>query len=843
MKRLLSTFAILTILTSCNPKTGQPKLKVSWNLESNYERFDRHRATWTLTNTSNINLTNKNWALYWNMIQRDIVPDAIDGPVKIQWVQGDFFEMTPTKEFQLAPGQEMKITYLGKEGMIKYSDAPTGLYMVFKKANTEELIPIDDFTIHPFEGEKQINRSPTDEEPIPTAEWLYGQNSIISEMHQNDLMPILPSPKVLERTLDHFVLSGSTEIVFDPELENEADFLSASLDSLLSGTKEQLPSNQINLQYSNLGDESYQLAIFENQIMVQGSRKGVFYGIQSLLGILPISSWQKKQGAIQVPTMNIEDEPAFAYRGMHIDLARNYNSPATVKRLIDIMALYKLNTLQIRLTEDEAWRIEIEELPELTEIGGYRGHTLTNKQFLQPSYGSGPFSDPDKGHGSGFLTREEYIDLVRYAGTRHIELIPEVCMPSHARAAIKAMEYRYHRFTEGGNTEAAEEFRLIDPDDSSKYRSAQWYTDNSICVCRESALHFFKTVVEDFVEMHEEAGFPLQTFHTGGDEVANGAWTGSPMCKDFLEENREINNIKNLQPYFFRQMNDYLWNKGLKTGGWEEVAMRYNADGSWQPNPEFTDKEVIPYIWNSLWGDEDLGNRLANSGYPVVLCNVTNFYFDLAYNKDPREPGLYWAGFVDTRDAFDFVPYDVFKSIKKTNWGKSYSSKDFEGKERLNPEAYGNILGIQGQLWSETIKGRDMLEYYYLPKLFGLAERAWAGQASWGDLDSLERIRKSDADWNQFANRIGQRELQRLNYFGGGYNYRLAPPGVKSENGKVTINASYPGFEMRYSLEGDEPTIESPLYTGPFHTTAKQIKVSTFDAKGRASFSTSHTIN
>ena len=124
---------------------------------------------------------------------------------------------------------------------------------------------------------------------------------------------------------------------------------------------------------------------------------------------------------------------------------------------------------------------------------------------------------------------------------------------------------------------------------------------------------------------------------------------------------------------------------------------------------QFADGDAIPYIWNSLEGAEDLGNRLANAGYPVVLCNVTNFYFDLAYNKDPREPGLYWGGFINTTDAFEFVPYNLLRSVRADPGGRLYTDADFVGKERLTEAGRANVLGLQGQLWSETLRGQDRL--------------------------------------------------------------------------------------------------------------------------------------
>ena len=584
---------------------------------------------------------------------------------------------------------------------------------------------------------------------------------------------------------------------------------------------------------------AYTLLAENGNITISGNSAGVFYGSQSLMAMLPVEHLGKKNASLEIPAVYLEDRPAFQHRGMFVDISRNFNSVSTMMKLIDIMAFYKLNSLHIHLSEDEAWRIEIEELPELTQIGAFRGHTTDDSENLQPSYGSGPSTNPESGFGSGYYTREEYKSFIRYAWDRHIQVIPEINVPGHSRAAIKAMEYRYRRLLAEGDEAGAFEYRLADPDDTSVYRSAQWYTDNVICVCQESAFKFVTTVYDDIIEMYQEAGVPIRIFHTGGDEVPQGAWTGSPLCEEYLKQFPEIDNPKNLQAVFFKKVKSYLAEKGIQAAGWEEIAQNFAEDGSWSVNEEFANSNVVPFIWNSLWGAEDLGNKMANAGYPVVLCNVTNFYFDLAYNKDPREAGLYWAGFVDTKDAFIFTPYDVFKSIKVSSFGREYTDEDFEGLEYLKEEARPNILGFQAQLWSETVKGPEMLEYYILPKLLGLAERAWYGSAAWESIDDrATREAAIDKDWNRFANVLGRKEFRRMDHIFGGYNYRLASPGAKVENGRVVVNSSYPGLEIRYTTDGSDPNSESTVYKGPIEVGIETIKVSTFDSRGRASLPT-----
>jgi hexosaminidase len=413
---------------------------------------------------------------------------------------------------------------------------------------------------------------------------------------------------------------------------------------------------------------------------------------------------------------------------MHLDVARNFNKKEAVFKLVDMMSFYKLNTLHLHLTDDEGWRLQISKLPELTDIGAFRGHTLDDHAYLHPSYGSGPEPDSTSGYGSGFYTREDFIRILKFAHARHVQVIPEFDFPGHARAAIKAMDARYRHFMEEGDEEKAEEFLLSDPEDRSVYRSAQDYNDNVICVCREATYRFIEALVEEVVRMYEEADVPLTTIHIGGDEVPKGAWEKSPICSTFKSKHEITGSSSGLMDYFLERTSKILKERNLILSGWEEIVLDRDETGDHVVKAPVESNRFQVYIWdNFTTGNQDIGYKIANAGYPVVLCSVTNYYF-VAYNKDPKEPGAYWGGFVDTRKAFEYVPFDVFKSLYATPMGRPYDPEvDFQDLVRLKPEAKDQILGIQGELWSEPIKGPEMLEYFYLPKLLGLAERAWAG--------------------------------------------------------------------------------------------------------------------
>lgn len=835
-------FLITLLLPGCQSEEGAAPFEIRWKLEKNFQQSNRtlHEMVFTLINTSAARIDD-NWALYWNQAPRDIIELDSSLPVAVRNVNGDFYEMRAQPGFSLAPGDSVEIGVLAEGWMIKEADAPVGLYQVFYQNGGERILPVEHYTIAPFIKPEQISRSPADAEPHPTPEHLYRENQKINRLSEQELYPFIPSPVAAARLSARFLFEDGTTIAAPETLAAEAAFLQQQLSErhqVKAALREQVssaPAILLRQDDSLEKPESYTLSVKADGIQITGKDPaGVFYGIQSLLVLV------RRDGAeVFAPGYEISDYPAFSYRGMHLDLGRNFQSRETILRLLDLLALYKINKFLFYLTEDEGWRLDIEELPELTQVGARRGHTLTDSLYLQPAYGSGPSPDDPASHGNGHYSREDYKEIIRYAQDRHIEVIPAFNMPGHARAAIKAMEYRYHRLIEEGKPEEAERYRLADPEETSTYRSAQYYTDNIACVCRDQIYRFYETVLEDVAEMHEEAGVPLRMIHTGGDEVPAGPWTESPICREYLEAHPEIGNPRNLQTHFFDRLTRMIADRGLKIGGWEEVVMDYDEQGQWVVNTEFTGRRVYPYIWNNLWGQQDLGYRIANRGYPVILCPVTNTYFDLAYNNDPREPGLYWAGFVDTRDAFSMMPYDLFRSTTEDDMGRPYDpAVDFVGMERLTAEGRANIAGLQCQLWSETVRGRDMLEYYVLPKLLGFAQRAWEGSPPWALESDPARMQEAlDAEWNRFANTVGRRSLPVLDELNGGYPYRIPPPGILQQNDTIYMNTAYPGLEIRYTTDGSEPDMSSSLYREPFFFEGATLTAKCFNRKGRSGFS------
>ncbi|GGC07541.1 family 20 glycosylhydrolase [Dyadobacter sediminis] len=853
------------LLAGCGQSGGiskeqAEKIGISWKLVSNFvEPAGSFEAKFTIRNGSDFTMDGSNWALFFNMSPRPIQTNKMPQPATVEHINGDWYKMVPAKDFKLNSGDSIVVNYKGTDAVIKETDAPLGLYFVFydKEGKEKDIVQVADYSIEPFTTKEQILRGKNDRRQIPTAETRYKDNLAFTKIGAEQLLKIIPSPVKINAGSGTFALSSKSQIFYQEGLENEARFMAAKLKTL-SGTdftiKNGLPANGTadsaaivlktdKITVNGIAKEAYHLGIDQKGISISGSdAAGVFYGIQSLLQLVPTANYQKADNTINLGYIQVEDAPRFHFRSLHLDVARNFQTKESVKRMLDLLAAYKVNHLLFYITEDEGWRVEIDGLPELTEIGSQRSHTAgMNVSALHPSYGSGPVANDEGKYGSGHYTKADFIEILKYANERHIKVIPELNFPGHALAAIKSMEARYDRLMKEGKEKEANEYRLIDPEDKSVYISAQGYKNNVVSVARESTYHFYEKVVDEIAKLYKQAGLTMDTFHTGGDEVAEGVWTKSPMAAKLMKENPNIKDAKNLQSYFFGKLLPRLEKRNLKVHGWEEVALTKTPEGIYLPNPEFAKRPVVPYIWNNIF-DVDLGNRLANAGYQVVFCNVTNFYFDMSYNNDPKEPGLYWGGFVDTRDNWTFAPFNMFRTTEENALGKPLK-EEFVGKQLLKPEARKNVLGIEAQLWSETIKGRDMMEYSVLPKLLGFSESAWSPERQWENVAEAAARGKMIAEgWNIFANSIAQKHLPRLKYVNGGYNYRLPMPGAVVENGMLKANVELPGLAIRYTTDGSEPTAASPAYAAPVKVSGT-VKLKSFDLAGRSSRTSVVTAN
>ena len=811
-----------------NSNGHAPPIAIAWECLSNLSSDVTFTARLTMRNVSEQAIA-PGWIVYFNTCRKSIGSTVTPG-YAMEQVSGDLFKVLSPAGAAWLPGETHDISYEAQFWAISETDAPLGFYLV--PGDGGPAIDLGDPKIIPFAREEQRQRHKEDRVPASDAAHRFRQNERTRLLPLDLVGRITPRPLSARFSTDVCNLTRSAKISHGTALGAQAWLLQAMLDQLPAGPT--VEGARIVLEVGPVeingapSDEAYMLTIERERIVVRGtSAHGVFNGIQSLGQLLSDGG--------SVPVGRVIDAPRFRYRGMMLDVARHFAGKETVMRLLDCMARFKLNRFHFHLTDDEGWRLHIAALPELTDIGARRG--ADGSPSLPPSFGSG--ANVDASAGTGYYSAEDFTEILRYAHARHIEVVPEFNMPGHARAAVVAMRARYERLCAAGDTKGANEYLLSDPDDESVHESVQLWHDNVICIALPSVDRFIDTVVTEVSALYRKAGVPLRTVHTGGDEVPAGAWLGSPLCHARMKE-QGWTEVSQLHADFVQRCRAILARHGLAFAGWEETALIHACVGGRQqllPAPKVGGPESRVYVWNNGWGSgtEDCAYRLANAGYNVVLSNAASLYFDMAYAKDPDEPGYYWAGFVDTLHAFTFSPLDTMTAPAFNTMGHPISPSVFEPLDR---DGTARIAGIQGQLWGENSRSRERIEYLAAPRLIALAERAWAADPGWNLIaNSDERAACVDRDWNEFANRLGQRVLPQLDKEPMAYGYRLPPPGVAWKDGAMHANVALPGLALHYTTDGREPGIGSTLYQAPVAVAPGTIpfKIATFDKRGRKS--------
>ncbi len=833
MKNSLLVIVLLYSLTS------SAQVSITWNLAENQLKFPaNHLASFKIQNDSNQQLE-PGWKLYFNTVFLSIHPQMQTEGFEIVHLAGDFFVLKSNEEtLAILPGESLTVSYRAQDGFLKNSHAPEGL--IFQK-KAGDAFEVESYQSALLSSENLQEMAKGTNMPIPSPESIYLKNESISVLNSDQTPPFLPIPKRYSYGENELTFEKKINLKVDSEFMETGLFLKESLLKVFEGSIELDPENPQILIYKKVGIsvEGYELEIDQSAIRIIASTpKGAFYGVQSLLALLVIQDRADKAKVISFPQIKIKDAPTFGYRGFFLDVARNFLPKAQIFRVLDLMAMYKLNTFHFQMVNDEGWRIEIPGLSELTEYGAKRGFSEDEQSMQWPFYASGSESIPGS-RGSGFYSKADFEEILTYANEHHIAVIPEFGMPAHSRAAIKAMEYRYHRLMQDGKEALAAQYRLADPDDQSRYLSAQNFRDNTVCICKESTYDFYRKVIHEIKAMYTNAGATLQVWHTGGDEVPKGVWTASPICEEFLRTNPSISQ-EQLGDYLKVRLSELIESEGLKMAGWEEVGQSHIESNGKElviPNVDFAAKGWNLYAWNAVagWGGEDMAYRLANAGFPVVLSPSSNFYFDLAYNFDPEERGHTWSGVSDLYQSWKAVPGKLYLSHDQTMEGALWDWD--QAKERFTPLSElgkQNILGVQGQLWTETIRTGEMMEYYLFPKMLGYVERAWNGDPAWSQPDQETAMKAQRViEWNVFSNVVSQRELSRLAVTRKGFNFRIPIPGIRSDNGLIYLNSELPGMEIRYSLDGSEPNLTSVIYKAPFPRQGT-VKAAIFDASGRS---------
>lgn len=776
---------------------------------------------------SNKKISQQGWEIYFSNIFSINKAESLD--FSVEHINGDLYRLTPTGQFKgFAPGKDYRVALHNEEISVFQAKYMPNYYVVADGLQPR-IIESTRFGIDSETGfEIRPHILPTVDDALKESQFpvagsfdLYQSNLAFSGKVLDVGLGVIPKPQKVEAIPN--VQPVSINQGFKLSLNNiSQNAVTAALERL-SRFGFQQKEGGVDLSVSVFADaakkpESYDLTITDKKILILAQDEaGAFYALQTLAALIQL-------GNDSLPAVKIKDSPRYAFRGQHIDVARNFHSKELLLDVLDQMAAYKLNKLHLHLGDDEGWRLEVNGLPELTDIASKRCHDLEEKSCLIPQLGSGPFSDTPV---NGYYSIDDYKEILRAASARHIQVIPSFDMPGHARAAVKAMEARYQHFMEQGDADKAEQYLLSDLDDATVYKSIQYYTDNTINVCRESTYEFIAKVIDETKAVHQAAGHPLTRYHIGADETA-GAWKESPICKRFLQGNQlGIKDTEHLNGYFIQRVAGLLLDKGIEVAAW--------GDGLSKTDPAAMPKIVQTNAWDVLHhaGHVNVHKQL-NLGWQVVLSIPDALYFDFPYEPHPLAHGQYWAvPSVNTRKVFQFMPDNLpaHAEVWSNGLGKPFVSRDKvekgeDGVLKHRPIKVGyRYLGMQGHIWTELVRNEALFEHMLFPRMLAMAERAWH-QGDWElpyDHKGREYSRESgyftadheklrDEDWLRFANILVQKELPKLDL--ANIQYRVPMAGAVVRNGMLSANLILPGLGIEYRLN-----------QGPWKTYSAEVKL------------------
>jgi len=403
---------------------------------------------------------------------------------------------------------------------------------------------------------------------------------------------------------------------------------------------------------SSANPEAYTLTTSKRGIIIRGnSARGVFYGIQTLLQLMPpevySSAGLRSKKGIKIPQVDIQDEPRYAWRGMHLDVGRHFYSVEFIKKYIDMLAMHKMNVFHWHLTEDQGWRIEIKKYPKLTGIGSIR------KNADGTTYG-------------GFYTQEQIKEVVAYAASRFVDVMPEIEMPGHSVAALAA--YPELSCT-GGPFEV---------------RTAWGVSDDVYCAGKEATFAFVQDVLTEVIAL-----FPFKYLHIGGDECPKDRWSKCPDCQKLMKA-EGLKDEMQLQSYFIRRIEKFLIANNRSLVGWDEILEGGLASGA------------TVMSWRGVAG----GIEAARQGHDVIMSPNSHCYFD-HYQGDPKFEPKAFGGYLTLEKVYSYEPTP----------------------EELNAQEAKHILGAQANVWTEYISTEKQVEYMALPRMSALAEVVWTPKA------------------------------------------------------------------------------------------------------------------
>jgi len=519
---------------------------------------------------------------------------------------------------------------------------------------------------------------------------------------------IIPLPQKMQKAAGSYELGPSVSIGASQGAQRLAeqlrDYLRPATGFALTIRSRGAIQLVLDPSLKNLGDEGYTLRSSNAGIEIRAQKEaGIFYGIQTLRQMLPVEIFRSSKVENvkwTVPHVTITDVPRFTWRGSMVDEARFFMGKSAIKKHLDMMALHKINVLHWHLTDDQGWRIEVKKWPKLTEVGAWRETTMV------PPYRQNPLHRTYDGipHG-GFYTQEDIKEIVKYAADRFIDVVPEIEMPGHARAALAAYP-QFGNFPEQNVTVAP-----------------FWGVMREVFNVNDETIQFLKDVLDEVLEL-----FPSKFIHIGGDECPKYEWARSEKALERMKQvglvpqNTTLAMIQNhvgengrraehpalhgLQSWFIKQFDTYLASKDRRLIGWDEIL-----EGG-----------LAPGATVMSWRGESGGIEAANAGHDVVMASNGYLYIDYYQQRQGtpnfREP---WGigNFISLERVYSFEPIP----------------------KEIAPERAKHVLGAQAQLWTEYITTPRHLEYMAWPRLAALAEVVWSPAESKDFQDFESRIK------------------------------------------------------------------------------------------------------
>lgn len=472
---------------------------------------------------------------------------------------------------------------------------------------------------------------------------------------------IIPQPSLVKRAVGSFQINISTKIVLKSDSINKsAAFLNQYLQQFYGfqlpvvTNKGNLRNNAIILSCKKSNFPAiagaYKMEIKKDNIYIEGKDdNGVFYAIQSLIQLLPF----EKTKNLSVPQLEIIDSARFAYRGMHLDVGRHFFPVEYIKKYIDYIAMYKMNTFHWHLTEDQGWRIEIKKYPELTRIGAYRNGTIIGRY---PGIGN------DNIRYGGFYTQEQIKEVVKYAADRYITIIPEIELPGHSCAALTA-------YPELGCTGGP-----------YKVQGTWGVFDDVYCAGNEHTFQFLEDVLDEVMQL-----FPSKYIHIGGDECPKTSWIKCPKCQQRIKDNN-LKDEHELQSYFIQRIEKYINSKGRQIIGWDEIL-----EGGLAPNASVMS-----------WRGEEGGIAAAKQKHQVIMTPGTYCYFDHSQTKN--EDSVTIGGFLPIEQVYSYEPIPAALTDSESKYVLGAQANvwtEYIGNEKkLEYTIFPRMSALSEVLWS-----------------------------------------------------------------------------------------------------------------------------------------------